>query len=112
APSASSSGASAAGTFSGVVPRILATGWTSMRTAGPFLAAGCRRATDGGRLRLRAGADAGGLEDPGDAMLEAGGHDMDAADSRDRQHLLDGLGAQPQPLAGDPVRRHSPQPAA
>src|SRR5215831_3505853 len=100
APSAVNTGPSAAGTSTAPGPRSLVTGRTSMRMAAPGARPG------------RGLAQPRPAEDLWDARLETRRHDVDTADPRDLEDLLDDLRAHRQPLIGHPAGRDAPQPPA
>src|SRR5215468_11359563 len=99
APSALKTGPRAAGTSTAPGPRSFATGRMSMCMAAPG-----------------PGADATGEPGAGENLRDAPGkarrHDVDAADPRYLEDLLDDLRAHRQPLIGHPVGRDAAQPPA
>src|SRR5262249_20823234 len=111
-------GPSAAGRSTAPGPRSFATGRTSICMVAPACPgdAGAGRPRGGrlcrpGPVPCRPG-EARTRENLGDALLEARRHDVDAADPRDPQDLLDDLRAHRHSLVGHPVGRNAAQPAA
>src|SRR6476469_1727274 len=109
--SASTTGPSAAVTSTGLLPRSLPVGRKSTSTASPLTrcpVVGCPVVS---YRAVRAGADAGPLENLRDAPLVVEGHHMRPRDPGDLGEPLDDLDADLHALIGDPRRRDAAQPA-